>query len=729
MPSVRHRPNRLIHENSPYLLQHAHNPVDWHPWSGEAFALARAENRPVLLSIGYATCHWCHVMESESFGDPAVADIMNRHFVCIKVDREERPDIDQIYMTAVTALNGSGGWPLNVFLTPELNPFFGGTYFPPEPRGGLMPSWTQVLRQVADAWSDADQRSTIRSSADKMTQYLKDRIATGTPGRIEPGASPLNRAIDRWEKAFDTQWGGFGQAPKFPSPPTLALLLACGRAADGLIDAHRRKKAVAMALFTLERMAEGGIFDQLGGGFHRYATDNRWQVPHFEKMLYDNAQLIPVYLLAFELTGDERFAQTARASADYVIRDLTLPEGGIGSAEDADSIPPSPAGLVTGEKMEGAFFLWTKEEIIQIASKEAGEAFCLRYGIKDNGNVDADPHGDFKGKNIPHGAMTLADVAKALNRSPEAVAPLLQEAEAALFDHRETRPRPDLDDKILTSWNGLMLSALARCSQVLGDQRFLDSARRAARFIHRHLYIEETRFLYRRWRNGDAKIPGTAEDYFFLAQGLIDIYETDFDSTWLTWAVDLVEEANRQFHDPEFGGVFMTRTDHDPHMILRVKDELDLVLPSAGSVAALTMLRLARILGRRDFDTQAADGIRSGISRFAGHPETVAAHLNAWLFLQSTPVPVVIVGDLRDEQTRRLLTVARDPGIPGKTILVIQTEHDRAILATHTTHARSAAPVDGRPTAYVCTGDNCKRPVTDPGDLQSLLTACQEKGD
>ncbi|MGD9015928.1 MAG: thioredoxin domain-containing protein [Desulfobacterales bacterium] len=728
MPSLLHHPNRLIHEKSPYLQQHAHNPVDWHPWSEEAFALARAEDRPVLLSIGYATCHWCHVMASESFGDPGVADIMNRHFVCIKVDREERPDIDKIYMTAVTALNGSGGWPLNVFLTPELNPFFGGTYFPPEPRGGFMPSWTQVLRQVAEAWADTDHRSNIRSSADNLTRHLKDRIATGIQGDVEPGADHLNEAIDHWEKAFDSEWGGFGKAPKFPSPPALVLLLTCGRAAHGVIDSHRRETASSMALFTLERMAEGGIFDQLGGGFHRYSTDNRWQVPHFEKMLYDNAQLIPVYLLAFELTGDPCFAHTARASADYVIRDLTLPEGGIASAEDADSSPPSAAGPDPGTKKEGAFFLWAKGDILAIAGRTAGEGFCLRYGIQDDGNLETDPHGDFMGLNIPYRAMTSADVAKALGRSPEAAGPLLRRAERALFAHRETRPRPDLDDKVITSWNGLMLSALARSRQVLGDQRFLDSARRAASFIRRHLYIEETRFLFRRWRDGEAKVPGTAEDYFFMAQGLIDIYETDFDPAWLTWAVDLVEEANRQFHDPEFGGFFMTRTDHDPHMIFRVKDEMDLVMPSAGSVAALTMLRLSRILGRRDFDAQAADVIRSGISRFVAHPEAVAAHFNAWLFSQSTPVQIVIAGNLQDEQTRRLLAVSRRSGIPGKTILVVQ-DGDRAILTPHTAHARSAVPVDGRPAAYVRTGGCCTRPITDPGDLESLLAGCQEKGD
>ncbi|MFZ7125570.1 MAG: thioredoxin domain-containing protein [Desulfobacterales bacterium] len=721
------RPNRLIHEKSPYLQQHAHNPVDWFPWGEEALQEAKTHDRPILLSIGYSTCHWCHVMEEESFSDLEIARLMNRHFVCIKVDREERPDLDQIYMNAVTALTGSGGWPLNVFLTPDLDPFYGGTYFPPTPRHAGMPSWPDLLRQVSAAWADMPQRERIRDSGAKVTRILKERLSWAGRGS-PPDKGLLKRAVEKLAAGYDSRWGGFSPAPKFPSPSTLTFLLTF--AADAAHPETRdplQRRSMEMAVHTLERMGAGGIFDQLGGGFHRYSTDAQWLVPHFEKMLYDNAQLIPVYLLAADLAGSPSFARIARRTAEYVLQEMTHPDGGFYSAQDADSLPPE-AEAVGERKREGSFFLWTRREIIEIAGEAAGEIFCRRFGVEPDGNVAFDPHGEFRGKNILHKFRSVAEIARETGSPPETVDALLAQASDVLFQHRLQRPKPHLDDKILTAWNGLMISALARCGQVLEDRRYGDAARNAAEFVLERLYDPQRRFLYRRWRKDERRIPGTAEDYFFLIQGLIDLYESEFEPRWLERALELTEAALTHFHDDEGGGFFMTRADHDPHLILRAKEDMDLVIPSAASVAAVCLTRLSRLTGRTDLEKTAEETIQTGLSRFESHPDAVTTMLTAMIQRQAESVQIVIAGDPAVDEARALLKSAREHHLNGKTLILLRKDEDRRVLGRRLPFLNSAVEVDGRPAAYVCIGRSCKAPVAEPEALKRLLSTVTAGG-
>src|SRR4030042_440335 len=462
--------NRLINEKSPYLLQHARNPVDWYPWSEEAFSRARSENKPILLSIGYSTCHWCHVMERESFSDPKIAETMNSHFVCIKLDREERPDLDHIYITAVSSLTGSAGWPLNVFLTPELKPFFGGTYFSPEPGPGRI-SWPDLLRMLAKAWADPAQHLKIMDSADELTRLIISIASSGGGSqKIDPDLPEA--AFKAFEKSHDKVWGGFSRAPKFPSPSILSFLLSY-HAHAGRSKRTEGQKALQMALLTLRGMARGGIFDQLGGGFHRYSTDSRWLVPHFEKMLYDNAQLICSYLEAFRITGDLFFKKTAEETILYILRDMIDPEGGFFSAEDADSLPSNADSAsreaVIGKKEEGAFYVWPLSEVKDLLGDRDAGIVSYRYGLRPGGNVDNDPYGEFRGKNILYREKSIEETARKFGMSVPAVTGILEQANMRLLEYRNKRPRPHLDDQIITEWNGMMISALAKAFTVLGD--------------------------------------------------------------------------------------------------------------------------------------------------------------------------------------------------------------------------------------------------------------------
>ncbi|OGR84578.1 MAG: hypothetical protein A2901_05995, partial [Elusimicrobia bacterium RIFCSPLOWO2_01_FULL_54_10] len=466
--------NALKNEKSPYLLQHAENPVDWHPWGEEAFKKARDENKPILLSIGYSTCHWCHVMEDESFSNPEIAKVMNENLVSIKVDREERPDIDKIYMTAVQMMTGQGGWPLNVFLTPDLKPFYGGTYFPPENRWGRV-GWAELVGKVGQTWRDPQESIKIRTSADDITSQIGSFMA----GRAQEGelkAALLREGFKALQADYDSVLGGFGGAPKFPMPVNHNFLLSYGT-----------PEALEMVQATLRAMARGGIYDQLGGGFSRYSTDEKWHVPHFEKMLYDNSQLASVYLDAYVAGGDEFLAKTARETLDYCLRDMTSPEGAFYSAEDADS--PVPGG---DHKSEGAFYLWTKKEILGLLGSENGEIFSYVYGVQDHGNAESDPQGEFADKNILFLARSVEQAAAEFKTSDERVSAALESGRAMLLRTRSQRPRPHLDDKILTGWNGLMISALARGWQVLADPKYLDAARKAARFLSAELFDAKT---------------------------------------------------------------------------------------------------------------------------------------------------------------------------------------------------------------------------------------------
>ena len=678
--------NRLAREKSPYLLQHAHNPVDWYPWGSEAFERARRENRPILVSIGYSTCHWCHVMERESFEDPAAAELMNKTLVCIKVDREERPDIDKIYMSAVTAMTGQGGWPLNVFLTPDLKPFYGGTYFPPEERWGR-PSWGALVRSIGESWKDSQARNKILESAENLTDSLKKVLSSPGSGAV-PGASVLSRAVKNFRAIYDAPLGGFGGAPKFPMPVYHHFLLRSSEP-----EAHE------MSLNTLRAMARGGIYDQVGGGFHRYSTDERWHIPHFEKMLYDNAQLAGVYLDAAQVSKDPEFLRVARETLDYVLRDLSHPEGGFYSAEDADSGEP---------KVEGAFYVWEKREIIAVLGPEAGEEFSRAYGVEPDGNAQADPHGEFEHKNI----LFLAD--------PKAAA-TLGGARKKLFETRNGRPRPSLDDKLISSWNGLMISAFARAYEVMNEEKDLEAAQKAARFMMEKLYDPGKRILARRWREGEPGVPGTADDYAFLAQGFIDLYRASFDPACLERAILLVEIALERFYDPSQGGFYMTSFDAAGDVLIRVKEDTDNVEPSASSVMASNLLRLASVTGRADF-REAAQKTLSGFGATLGdHPMALPRMLSALAESLSKPLQIVIAGDPAAADTQALVRELRSRFIPEAAVLLADGGERQAALERLQPFVKSLFREKGKATAYVCNNYVCDLPVTDPRSFVRLL--------
>ncbi len=525
--------NHLAAEKSPYLRQHAHNPVDWYPWGEAAFEKSRSEDKPIFLSVGYSTCHWCHVMERESFENEQLAAILNRWFVPVKVDREERPDVDRIYMTFVQASTGSGGWPMSVFLTPELKPFFGGTYFPPDNRYGR-PGFGAILERIAQAWRD-DRGRIVQSSGDVIAQLAQYSGATG-PSTGAPDKAVLDSAFQHFRRMFDSAHGGFGSAPKFPRPVVFNFLLR-------YYARTNRHEALDMTLETLRAMANGGMHDQLGGGFHRYSVDERWFVPHFEKMLYDQAQLAISYLEAFQITHDPFYAKIARSTLDYVLRDMTHPEGGFYSAEDADSVidPANPK-----EKGEGAFYIWSAQELKN--ELKDYPRFASIYGVGDNGNVQDDPHGEFTGKNILYLREPLDDAAEAE----------LQAAKTALLAIRSKRVRPHLDDKILTAWNGLMIWAFAKGAQILNEPRYLEAAQRAASFILTLMYDANSGVLQRRYRDGEAAIAGFLDDYAFFIGALLDLYEADFDPRHVETAMALTDKMRALFEDPVGGGFFST---------------------------------------------------------------------------------------------------------------------------------------------------------------------------
>jgi uncharacterized protein len=712
--------NRLIHEKSPYLLQHAHNPVDWYPWGKAALEKARQEDKPILLSIGYSTCHWCHVMEEESFMNAEIAELMNANFVCIKVDREERPDLDKIYMTAVSALTGSGGWPLNVFLTPNLKPFFGGTYFPRKPRPG-MTAWPDLLRMISVAWKDPDQRQKFELYSQKLQDSVVSYLSW-TSNDVPIDRRLLDKALNNLSSRFDKNLGGFSPAPKFPSPSIQNFLFAYNFYSKSNVKQVQKNAALAMGDFTLRTMAKGGIYDQLGGGFHRYSTDGKWHVPHFEKMLYDNAQLLINYLDAYRITQDQFFEKVALKTANYVLHDMTHPKGGFYSAEDADSLPPgSNPTQLHQKKYEGAFYVWSQEEIKGVLGRDSAELFLYRYGVKPEGNAENDPSGEFEGKNILFIAHTIEETAEKFSISNKETERLLEESRVKLLTVRNTRPRPHLDDKILTSWNGLMISALSRTYQVIGEEKYLKEAQRAVEFIQKNLYDAKTKRLFRRWREGECKILGMSDDYAFLTQGVLDLYEADFNPDWLDWALELMDEQIKLFYDTKNGGFFMTRKEHDKRIDLRVKEDTDGVIPSAGSVAILNLLRLARFSDSMEYSKVIEQTLKSVLTRIDTHPDSAPELLVALIHSLTQPVEVVIVGDPESKDTRRMLRTTRSLFIPGKVVMLVDNDETRSRLSKYLPFIASVKKVDEKATAYVCTDRSCKPPVTDSEALIKLL--------
>ncbi|HEX4086095.1 MAG TPA: thioredoxin domain-containing protein [Chthoniobacteraceae bacterium] len=680
--------NRLIGEKSPYLLQHAHNPVDWHAWKEEAFEKARREDKPIFLSIGYSTCHWCHVMERESFENEETAALLNAYFIPIKVDREERPDVDRVYMTFVQATTGSGGWPMSVWLTPDLQPFVGGTYFPPEDRYGR-PGFGTVLRRLAELWRD--ERDRVLDQGQQITEMLRQYAGPRGEGK-SPELEPLQTALAAVRQAaesFDGEMGGFGGAPKFPRPAMLDFLLAFYRREPASAEGQQARE---MVFHTLRSMAAGGMHDHLGGGFHRYSVDRFWHVPHYEKMLYDQAQLVVTYLEAWQINGEPLFAATARDILDYVRRDMTSPEGAFFSAEDADSIIPGRM-----EKGEGAFYVWSKQEIDEALGGDAA-AFNRAYGVEAEGNSPpgSDPHGELGGLN------TL------IRRDGEADEEMLARSRAILLERRSQRPRPHLDDKILAAWNGLMISAFARAAMALDDQAFADAARAAAMFI-RGSMVREGRLL-RSWREGPGP-EGFAEDYAAMAGGAMDLYEATGEIEWLQWAVELQATLNELFLDREQGGYFSAR-EGDAGVIVRMKEDHDGAEPAASSLAARNAFRLARMLDGDDSEARRTVGAFAG--QLSAAATSMPAMLTALLLSGAEPRQIVLAG----EPSSPLARVARAMATPETVLLYAEPG---SWLAERLPFIRTALKVDGKPAAYICENFTCQLPVTDPEALRKAL--------
>jgi uncharacterized protein YyaL (SSP411 family) len=702
--------NRLEREKSPYLLQHAHNPVDWYPWGAEAFEKARRENKPIFLSIGYSTCHWCHVMAHESFENEETAAIMNREFVNIKVDREERPDVDRVYMTFVQAMTGGGGWPMSVWLTPNLQPFVGGTYFPPEDRQG-QPSFKKVLNGIAAAWKQNHEK--IVEQGTKIVDALREaQAASPDAGKID--IKVFDTAYEQFARSFDAQEGGFGNAPKFPRPATFNFLT---RFHARNPKSESGKRALDMDSFTLRKMAAGGMHDHLGGGFHRYSVDRYWHVPHFEKMLYDQAQLAVAYLDAFQITQDRQFETVARDILDYIARDMTSKEGGFFSAEDADSLLEQDRP----EHAEGAFYVWTKKEIDSVLGKDA-EIFDFHYGVQPDGNAPegSDPQGEFTGKNILIERHSIADTAKHFKKSEDEIRQLLARNREKLLSIRNKRPRPHLDDKIISAWNGLMISAYARAAQTLNEPGYLESATRAAKFLRAHLYDEKSKLLFRSYREARGEAEGFADDYAFVIQGLVDLYEASFDVAWLKFAIELQETQNRLFFDEKAGGYFST-SGKDKNVVLRMKDDNDSAEPAASSVAALNLLRLAQIRDGKEWRERAEktmNAFHPTLSRFASAMPQMLVALDYSL---SKPRQIVIAGKIDNAGTKALLGELHRHFLPNKILLLADDGVGQKYLGEKLEALSAMSMVDGKSAAFVCENFTCKAPVTDPRRLAELL--------
>ena len=681
-------PNRLINETSPYLLQHANNPVDWYPWGEEALARARDEDRPILLSIGYSACHWCHVMERESFENDAIAELMNQYFVNIKVDREERPDLDAVYMEAVQMLTGSGGWPMTVFLTPDGKPFYGGTYFPPVDRHN-MPGFPRLLETVSQAYRNS--HSEIQRVTGQLTEQM-GRTANMPRGTGALDESILHNAYNQLATNFDYQNGGVGSAPKFPQAMTLEILLR--------YHAHgHNARALSMLDLTLEKMARGGIYDQVGGGFHRYSTDTYWLVPHFEKMLYDNALLARLYLHAWLATGRSLYRRITEETLDYVLREMTGEHGGFFSATDADS-----------EGEEGKFFVWSPDEIEAVLGAEEAALFNGFFGVTQRGN--------FEGKNILNITVKAADYAQRQGVTLEHLVDVIQRGRLALWQEREKREHPLLDDKALASWNGLMLRAFAEAGAALERQDYLDAAAKNAEFLLTEL--RPNGLLLRTFREGQAKLPGFLEDYSFVADGLLALYEATFERRWLDAAVELANQMVELFWDEGAEAFYDTGRDHE-ELVIRPRDVFDNAQPCGGSVASDLLLRLSVATGNEDYAAKSIAPLRTLAELMGRAPAGTGRWLAALDFYLSTPKEVAVIGPTGDPATADLLRTVNGRYLANRVLVGANDEGTASASGLPLLEGRGM--VDGKPTAYVCEDYACQLPVTDAEALAWQLNA------
>lgn len=678
MPLKHRNPNRLINEKSPYLLQHAHNPVDWYPWNSEAFEKAQREDKPIFLSIGYSTCHWCHVMEHESFEEEETARLMNQAFVSIKVDREERPDVDNIYMMVCQMMNGSGGWPLSIIMTPDKKPFFSGTYFPKESKYGRI-GFKDLILKIDEVWKT--KRKDIEKSAEEITNYLKESYSSNSPEQLS--AEIFDDAYRNFEKRFDAIYGGFGTAPKFPSPHNLIFLLRYWKRTG-------TQQALEIVTKTLIEMRRGGIFDQVGFGFHRYSTDAKWLVPHFEKMLYDQALLIIAFTEAYQATDISKFKKTVDEIVSYVLRDMTSPDGGFYSAEDADS-----------EGVEGKFYIWTQKELIDLLGKDDAD-FALRvFNTSEGGNFKEESTQQNTDANILHCAGSINTNLFDENR--------LEKIRIKLFEYREKRIHPYKDDKILSDWNGLMIAALAKAGRVFDNSKYINATERAIDFINKHLTTSEGKLLHR-YRNGESSLTANLDDYAFIIWALLELYESTFKSDYIEKAIQLTELSLQHFWDKINGGFFFT-PDYGEEMIVRTKEYYDGAIPSANSVFANNLLRLARITTDFKYEDFADKIFASASLMLSKNPQAFTQLLCSFDFAYGPSYEVIIAAKFQNENTKKILTQLSQPFIPNKVVVLVDEEDANHRLSFD--HLKGYSTINSQPAIYVCKNLSCNMPTTD----------------
>jgi uncharacterized protein YyaL (SSP411 family) len=685
-------PNRLADEKSPYLRAHARDPVDWYPWGEEAFARARADDKPVFLSIGYSTCHWCHVMQRESFRDGEVAALLNEHFVCVKVDREERPDVDHVYMTACQIMTGGGGWPLTVIMTPDGQPFFAGTYFPKEARFGRV-GMRELVPRVAELWNA--RRGELAATSAEVTGLL-ERMSFDRGGELGP--ETLAAAFEQLRENFDPRWGGFGGAPKFPTPHNYYFLLRYARRAGD-------ERARAMVEASLSAMRRGGVYDHVGFGFHRYATDAAWRVPHFEKMLYDQALLASAYVGAGQATGDPRYEAVAREVFTYVLRDMASPEGAFYAAEDADS-----------EGVEGKFYLWTESELREVLADEEAALIIDVFNVEAEGNF-ADATGEPGGANVLYMDRDLSEVAAERGVAEDVLRTRLEAAREKLFRARERRVRPARDDKILADWNGLMVAALAQGARAFDEPAYAEAGARAAAFILANMRDGDGR-LYHRHRDGEAGVAGFLDDYAFLTWGLLELYEATFDVAFLKVALELAAATVALFRDGANGGFFYTAADAES-LVVRKKELYDGAVPSGNAVAALNLLRLARLTGDASWEEKAAATMRAFGGTVAKAPASFTFMMTALDFALGPSYEVVVAGEAEAEDTREMLRALGRAYVPNASVVLKPAAH--AEINDLAPYVEGMPQVEGRATAYVCERFSCRAPTTDAAEMLAAL--------
>lgn len=727
--------NRLQHSKSPYLLQHKHNPVDWFPWGDEAFDKAKSENKPIFLSVGYSTCHWCHVMERESFESEEIAQILNDKFVSVKVDREERPDVDKVYMTYIQAMTGGGGWPMSVWLTPDLKPFVGATYFPPEDQVGGRPGFRTILNHISKQWEQNREKLTQQANIILTAiQQHTGEMHKGSETEGLPSTDCIDKLLNDMSTSFDEEYGGYGGAPKFPQASNFNFLLRYSSYKTGSEDG---KKARGMVLKTLEFMDKGGIHDHVGQGFHRYSTDRFWHVPHFEKMLYDQAQLAALYADGFQASKNDKFAETTRDISLYVMRDLSHKAGGFFSAEDADSLPSQS----DTHKREGAFCVWEEKEIRELLLEEqvttkSGEKvpvsfmFLKHYGVESEGNVKPhqDPHKELRGKNVLIVRGSLEESARICDVDETEAKEQLARAREILFEERRNRPPPHLDTKMITAWNGLMISGLARAAQVLGEDVYEKRAAKAAEFVKKHLFDKKSGKLLRSCYRGeggevmqiDTPIDGFADDYVFMIRGLLDLYEASLDEQWLEWAVTLQAKLDELFWDSAGAGYYMATSD-DPSILVRMKEAQDGAEPSANSTSVGNLIRLSSFVDQKSYITRAEEIIKASVTLLSKIPLALPELVSNYIMYLQPRKQIIIAGDRDSQDTKDLLKCVHSHYMPNKVLMLCDGKQD-GFLASKLSVFKTLERKDGKATAYVCENYTCSLPVNSVDELEKILS-------